>query len=521
MSSTSVQVWAQDLRKAVVKVTPGTSMFSVLEEACQKLKLPAEKYTLKHQKKQFQLNDAFRVTGLPPGARLELVAKSKTPTVVNIALTLPESMAQTLSTRRLTRKFRNDTTLWKMLRQFEADGAAENKRLSFTDRASPQTSNGVQAGSGQLYYEMPVLRIMNREVSTLVDFQKTLSQLGLDSGSHGIQLSFKPTQQTLSEAMQEISQFFKDEEAVEVKEKEAAPKLESPAAPVAENSAAPSVSEPSGAVVNTVTEEAPNDAAQETTKEISSAANIADGTGDAMDVDEPAAPPHDPLKPTNIFSAPTNATPAAASVDLPDSYYTPTVAHAQMHQQKLQENAVNRRLKSDAEIEAETRAEEAKIAAVKKITVKARFPDGTAAQWEFGPDDTGATLYKAVRSVMADDSAPFKIVLPGPPTAESHIKDDAGAKHKLIKGYKLSGRVLVNFVWEDSVSQHVKKADFLKPEYANVARKVEVPDIPVVEDEPETSARHQQAAPQPSSSADSGGSAKKMPKWLKGLGGKK
>lgn len=40
-------VWAQDARRAVVKVNPGTSMFSILEDACQKLKLPADKYTLK------------------------------------------------------------------------------------------------------------------------------------------------------------------------------------------------------------------------------------------------------------------------------------------------------------------------------------------------------------------------------------------------------------------------------------------------------------------------------------------
>lgn len=400
-----------------------------------------------------------------------------------------------------------------MLRQFEADAAAESRKLNFTDRAVPQTSNGAEAGSGQLYYEMPVLRIMNREVSSLVDFQKTLSQLGLDSGSHAVQLAFKQTQQTLGEAMQEISQFFRDEEAAEASEKKAVPKAEQ--APPAVSSAPA----PSGAQGDVAMEATQNEVSREKAQE-KPPMPAASAAPDAMDVDGPAPAPHDPLKPTGIFSAPSNTTPAAASIDLPDSYYTPTIVHAQMHQQKLQENAVNRRLKSDAEIEAEARAEEAKVAAVKRITVKARFPDGTAAQWDFGPNDTGAMLYKAVRSVMANETAPFKIVLPGPPTASSHIKDDATPKHNLIRAYKLSGRVLVNLVWEDNVPQDVKKARFMKPEFASIAQKVEVPDIPVVEDEPETSVRPQQAAPKPAEPSDSAG-PKKMPKWLKGLGGKK
>lgn len=447
------------------------------------------------------------MTGLPPGARLDLVARSKTTSVVNIALKLPEPLSQDVPNGRLMKKFRSDTTLWKMLRQLEADGTPGGKKLNFTDRAAPQTSNGVQAGSGQLYYEMPVLRIMNREVSTLVDFQKTLSQLGLDAGSHMIQLSFKPTQQTLNEAMQDISQFFKDEEAAVKPEPATASK---PTTVPAESSS--SVPEPSAPPADTVTKPVQDEPALEQEPE----PQAGDRTADAMDVDEPAAPPHDPLKPTGIFSAPTNATPVAASIDLPDSVYTPTVVHAQLHQQRLQESAVNRRMKSDAELEAEARAEEAKIAAVKRITVKVRFPDGTAAQWEFGPDDTGATLYQAVRNVMANSTAPFKIMLPGPPSATSYIKDDAGMKHKLIMGYKLSGRVLVNFIWEDRVSQDVKKSSFLKTEYASLAQKIEVPNVPdVEEDEPQLSAAPQKSPSKPSGSGDSGGSGKKMPKWFK------
>lgn len=401
-----------------------------------------------------------------------------------------------------------------MLRHFEAKGAPSGKTLNFTDRGVPQTSNGTQAGSGQLYYEMPVLRIMTREISTLADFQKTLSQVDLDAGSHMIQLSFKSTEQTLGDAMNEISQFFKEEDDIQ--------RAASEHAPAPDNSVA-ATSEPSASTDKMETEATqPQDSEKPIEEQVSReapASQPADGAGDTMDVDDSATSPRDVLNPVGIFSAPANAVPIAASIDLPDHYYTPTIAHAQAHQQKLQESAVNRRLKSDAEIEAETRAEEAKIAAVKTVTIKVRFPDQTSAHWKFGPDDTGATLYKAVRSVMANDSAPFKLVLPGPPSVSSHIKDEAGAQHTLIKGYRLSGSVLLNLAWDDRVPQDIKKSSFLKPEFASQATKVEVPDIPVV-DEAEPNLP-QATPPKPQNSGENSGSAKKVPKWLKGLGGKK
>lgn len=467
------------------------------------------------------------MTGLTAGAKLELVSKSKTTSVVNIALRLPEAEAKDIPNGRLMDKFRSDTTLWKMLRHFEAKGAPSGRTLNFTDRGVPQTSHGLQAGSGQLYYEMPVLRIMNREISTLADFQKTLSQLGLDSGSQMIQLSFKSTDQSLNDAMLQISQFFKEEKLSEAKEKEETPKPEATVAAGSSTSApAPAVEAGPVSTASPVPQPSSAETAGEGPKdgytvEEGKSAESADGAADAMDIDEPAATPRDVLKPVNVFSAPTNATIAAASIDLPESYYTPTVAHAQAHQQKLQQSAVNRRLKSDAELEAEARAEEAKVANVKTIEVKVRFPDQTSAQWVFTPEDTGTTLYKAVRSVMASESAPFKLVLPGPPTVSNHIKDDAGVKHKLVKGYRLTGRVLVNLVWDDTVAQDVKKQPFLKGEYVTQAKAVEIPDIPVVEDEAEPSAIPPSAPPKTQNPGESSGSAKKMPKWLKGLGGKK
>ncbi|KAL1846885.1 hypothetical protein Daus18300_014109 [Diaporthe australafricana] len=536
--SSHVVVVSPDVKRVSVKVNPGTYMFDVLEEACKKLNLQVDKWSLKHQKNVINLSDQFRITRLTPGAKLELVATSKTTSVVNVALKLPEAEAKAIPNGRLMEKFRSNTTLWKMLRQFESKGSPSGHTLNFTDRGIPQTSNGTQAGSGQLFYEMPSLRIMSREISTLADFQKTLSQLGLTSGSHMIQLSFKSTDKTLNDAMQEISQFFKEEEKEEVKEKSAVAEASSVQTsslldtPNPEGFDSTSLQAPMIANTGAV---APGSSqgVQPTQSNAFPGAGQVDGgasqSAGAMEVDDAntqpqpdeeefrvPSPDHSNLQPVGIFSAPTNATPAAALVDIPDSVYTPTIAHAQAHQQNLQANAVNKRLKSDAELAAQAQAEEAKAAAVKKIDVKVRFPDETSAQWNFGPKDTGATIYKAVRGVMANDTATFKLVLPGVSHPLNVIKDEDGVKHNLVRGYKMSGRVLVNLVWGDAVTQNVKKAPFLKDSFANQARKVELPKAPQEEEEATDNSPAPVAAPQ-SKSSDSGGTRNKVPKWLKGL----
>ncbi|KAG8165073.1 hypothetical protein KVR01_005348 [Diaporthe batatas] len=536
--SSHVVVVSPDVKRVNVKVNPATHMFHVLEEACKKLNLQADKWSLKHQKRLINLKDTFRVTGLTPGAKLELVARSKTTSVVNIALQLPEPESMSVVNGRLTEKFRSDTTLWKMLRQFESKGSQSGQVFNFTDRGIPQTSNGTQAGSGQLYYEMPSLRIMSREISSLAEFQKTLSQLGLTAGSHRIQLSFTPTEKTLNDAMQEISQFFKEEETAEAKEQStvagaSSAKTDSlldtpnPESVDSTTLQAPLVAETGAGVAggSQVVESAQSGAAPADARELP-----IDGQqqSDAMEVDSGNPQPRaigdearDPgtsvssLEPVSIFSAPTNSTPVAASVNVPDSVYTPTIAHAQAHQHNLQANAVNKRLKSDAELAADAQAAEAKAAAVKKIDVKVRFPDETSAQWTFGPMDTGATIYKAVRGVMANDAAPFKLVLPGVPSPLNLIKDEDGTKHNLVRGYKMSGRVLVNLVWEDKVSHTIKKAPFLKDSFASQARNIELPQAPE-EEEGESSVTPAPVAP-PRSQNNDGGGARKMPKWLKGL----
>src|SRR3989440_9916428 len=218
-------------RRITVKTTPGKYLSDVLNEACAKLGLNPSLYGLKyvrflpscapiqfanrccrHQNKQVDLSRAIRLSGLTSGAKLELVQSSRSPAVVSVALQLPEAEAQGLPNGRLTDKFSSTTTLWLMLRKFEAGVAGEcGTKWNLTARGKPKTSDG-RSGQGRLYYETPVLQVMGRELSSFTDLQRSLSQLGFNSGNVLIKLSFRTSETPLEEAMGQIEENFKEAE---------------------------------------------------------------------------------------------------------------------------------------------------------------------------------------------------------------------------------------------------------------------------------------------------------------------
>ncbi|KAF5008213.1 hypothetical protein FDECE_5488 [Fusarium decemcellulare] len=505
-----VVVIASDLRRTTIKVNPGTYLIDVLEEACKKLNLSSDKYLVKHRQKQVDLSIPFRTSGLTPGAKLELVQKSKTPSAIQVGLQVPPPEGREIPGGRLVQKFPSDLTIWKVLRQFESGKASNGRNINITARGVAQTSSGSGSGGGQLYYEIPVLNIMGRELSSFADFQKTLSQLGYNSGSVLIRLAYRKTEQTLFEAMSEISEFFK--EADEDQKQDATPATGAEPKPAETSEKQPE--QPAEESQDTaMTEAQPDhilDSSHSQQEGEPSSANKQPAEEDKMDVDDYR--PKDPLEPVNVFLAPSGSTPAAALAPANESDFTPTVAHAQLHQARLQEDSRNRRLLSDKELENKAAAEAAKIAAIKSILVKVRFPDNTSSDWQVGPTDTGRFLYDAVRHVMAHDDQPFHLVLPGTKTV---IKDDPSPNNGLIKVYKLSGRILINLVWDDAVAPTVRKQPFLKANIAQQGQQVKVPEPITTSDDKEDEA----TVAQPSRAEKSGGTGdkigKKIPKWLK------
>jgi tether containing UBX domain for GLUT4 len=377
------------------------------------------------------------------------VQKSKSASVVSIALDL--------NGQRFTKKLPSDMSLWKVMRQFES---TENG-LNITGRGVPVGTN-----TGQLYHEAPVVNILGREYSALEDLQKTLSQCGISSGSIVLRIAFKTSDKTLYDAMQEIAQYLNDVEPEQPKPEEQGKPAPVPVAEQSQTDVTPMEEAPRlEATALASSEEATPSAVAETST-----------GGEPMEVDglpeaTPAAPA-DPLQPTGVFIAPTSSTPAAVHTHEDDSVYEPTIAHAQLRQQQLLKRSQNTRLKSDDELAAEAAAEAARLAKIEKVEIKVRFPDQTSAVWTITPEETGIFLYQAVRNIMSHPTAEFKLILPGPKTA---IQEN---NKKLIAGYRLKGREMLNLLWEDSVTATVRSGPFLKDSVASKAKEVVIPDIP-------------------------------------------
>jgi tether containing UBX domain for GLUT4 len=436
---------------------------------------------------------------LTNGSKLDLVVKSSSPTVIDIALQLPEA--------RVEHKFSSATTLWQVLRQFESGEAGAGRNLSITNRGTARTVDGTETGSGQIYYQQPVLNVVGREYGSTEDLQKTLAQCGL-SGRVLIRVSFRDTDVPLHEAQANIKQYLNDVNPQGDKKEELSATRET-----TEQTAGPGTIDAGSAGDVTepwIPQAQPSEPPQQPKRP----------TSDPMSIGEPSTgtQSRDILAPVNVFSAPTGPVPAATLREEDETVYEPTIAHAKLHQARLQASSVNRRLKSDEELAAEREAETARLAAVTSLRVKVRFPDQSSSIWDMPATATGATMYAAVRGVMAHSDQRFKLVLPG----RQVIADSEGKeKDLLVRGYRLRGSVLLNLTWDDSVSDDAKKGPFLQSRVAEKAQPIPIPDAPAAEEEDEPEEKKPASAPSKPSGSGSGKSGGGVPKWFKGLGGKK
>ncbi|OAP54902.1 hypothetical protein AYL99_10602 [Fonsecaea erecta] len=482
-------------RRATVKTTPSKTLSEVLEEACAKLGGNAAQYGLKHNNKPVDLSRTIRLSGLSSGAKLELVQLSKSAGVVTIALQLPESEARGVPNARLTDKFPSSTTLWLVLRKFEAGvaGGGATVTRNFTARGIPSVSQG-SAGAGRLYYEQPVIQIMSRELASFTDLQKSLAQLGLNSGSALLRLSFRPTETPLEEAMAQIQSYFDSVEGPSVQPPRQQEVLSTSEPPTGSSETQPEWND-----------ERPSQPPQEET---------------SISVpSQPETVTSSTSRPVSVFRPPSSSTPSAALISHNDADYTPTVEHAQVHQKLLQQNSRNVRLPTEAELAAQAEEEAAKWAAVKDVEIKVRFPDQSAVSARFEPADTAADLYNFVRECLEEHyrSEAFMLRNPGIRGKNEVIPDDSGKK--LIRDLQLKGRVLVTFQWDDhkaSVQARSVKS-VLRVELREQAQEVKVQDLPTVDVEGDEDPGVKVNLTTKETSEGSGEGKKKLPKWLKGL----
>ncbi len=402
--------------------------------------------------------------------------------MVSVALQLPEFEAKAVPNGRLTDKFPSTTTLWLILRKLEsgANGGVGHSR-NFTARGVARAA--VDESAGRLYYETPVLQVMGRELSSFTDLQKTLGQLGFNSGSVLLRLSFRPTETPLEEAMAEIEQYFKSVEipepsagahAASVANLESTPDTQETAIPedVADSRTPPEAIEASSSVPST-TEPTPNPIGGEERKAES---HQHEQLPPELIESTIVGPDHRPI---SVFSPPTRTTPHAALQQYNESDYEPTIDHARLHQSRLSTSARNKRLPSEAELAASQQASAEKLAQVSDVEIKVRFPDQSQVVAKFTNLDTAASLYAFVRGMVVSENEGFVLSFPSTSGGRPKIVPKEPGRERLIGDLGMRGRVLVSFSWEEGVDADVRSGPVLKELFREKAREIEVKDVGV------------------------------------------
>ncbi|KAE8351477.1 GLUT4 regulating protein TUG-domain-containing protein [Aspergillus coremiiformis] len=509
--SSHVVVLDSTARRATIKTTPGKYLTDILQEACAKLGVDASQHGLKYKGKQVDLSLSFRLSGLISGAKLELVQLSRSPSIVTVALQLPESEARGVPNGRLMDKFPSTTTLWLILRKFEAGVAGNTSIRNLTARGVPVT--GGNNGSGRLFYETPVIQILERMLSSFTDLQKSLAQLGFNSGNVLLRLNFRQTEDPLEVAMSKIQEYFKSSD-------DTVPQPQDKPAPIEQKQA---VNEPiqqqRESPISTPDASAPAFAMSEQPSQNQAAPSSA--PAESSESTKAGS-----SRSVTVFAPPSSNIPQSAQTAYNESDYIPSVDHAQAHQRRLNASSQNKRLLSDAEIAAKAAVEEEKLAAAKEVDVKIRLPDQSQIVAKFGQQDTGKSLYNFVRNCLAGSFVRERFVITtfpvGGPSGKKlrNLVPDSD-QSLLIKDLGMVGRVLVNFSWDETASQTARQSrtDLLKPELRTQAKELKVEQPP---DTIDTSVGTVQptSAPSHQGGKASGRKPGSLPKWLK-LPGKK
>src|SRR5690606_4301336 len=106
------------------------------------------------------------------------------------------------SSARVTEKFPNTTSIWTILRTFEVNAARMRVGgMELTEQAVASTDSG----AGRLYYAFPVVQIMNRELATCEELERTLAGLGFHGGTALLRVKWRPSEIPYEEAMERIA----------------------------------------------------------------------------------------------------------------------------------------------------------------------------------------------------------------------------------------------------------------------------------------------------------------------------
>lgn len=421
----------------------------------------------RHNNKSLDLSNPIRLSGLSPGAKLELVVLSRSPSVVSVALQLPEDESHGLPSGRLVEKYPSSTTLWIVLRSFEDAAPHRN----YTRRGRTKTDTG-HDGAGRLYHEAPVLSIMGRELTSFTDLQKTLAQLGFNSGSVLLRLSFRVSDTPLEEAMEQIEQYF---QSVQSNEEAGSHATSSTTNKTAQDTNKPIVPEEDRSARSPPEPVSPmqNDTLPTNIPRTQQAAD--DSASDGLPPPTIIGPGP---RPVTVYRPPASSTPRAAQQAFNETDYEPTIRHAKQHQARLQTAGRNKTLLSDKELAEKESAKAQKLAEIKDVQIRVRFPNQTMVERTFSSLDTGRSLYDFARENLQNENEPFVLSYT---SAKGSCTIPPSSTERLVPDLGMAGRTLINFSWDEGASVETRTKPILKEHLEAQARDIEIPIIPEID----------------------------------------
>ncbi|KAH8149043.1 uncharacterized protein LAJ45_07019 [Morchella importuna] len=407
MASNVIVLYNQ--RRHQIKVTPTRSLSDVHTEACQKFNLDPLKYTLKRGTTPLDLSLQIRFTNLGPGAKLDLIPSRAPTTPLTIVLRLQSTPPQELS-------------------------------------------GHATSGAGRLLYEVPAVRVANREFVGVAEMQTTLVGLGLREGRVAIVVGWRSSEVPLEVALEEI-------ESVAPRAGEEVEEVLPPAA-----AAAPK---------QRVGGEGPKEAAAaKGDVEMGEAAAVVEGAAVEVPVGAEGAPQGDENAPASgelekptvsVYRPSDSQTLAAAQINVPETAYEIGINEAKIIQSHLKKAAIGRRLPSDKEIEEKEAAALAVVEKVQTLVIKVRFPDGYISEQTLQAKHTAQDLYDTIRTTLRHPLEPFTLVIPPRlPIPES--------RQRLTIDLRIRSGATVHLTWDGSASKAARIEPALNDQYLDASR---------------------------------------------------
>lgn len=346
-------------------------------------------------------------------------------------------------------------------------------------------------GAGRLYYEMPVINVMGRELGSFIDLQKTLGSLGF-TGSALLRLVFRNSGKPLEEAMLEISQYFKESEDEKAAQSQPllAQQLETPSSGASIDqlpfqATGPEIGESSSNVPSATsamegvesstnaTESRPSLEANLIAHDVPTTNTSTTSTNATPNADVSQQPIGSGPRNVRVFHAPSSNTPLAAAQGFNESDFVPTMEHAQAHQARLNTEGRNRRLASDNELAAQEKERQERLAQVKGIKLRIKFPDMESVEMTISRDDTAAEIYSQIRSMMSHPAAGFDLKMPGSKGPQLVVLPESNVK--VITEFGWHGAQQIHMLWRDDTPPAVRQDPCLTEQWRSQRQEFDKP----------------------------------------------